>query len=71
MQRVKNTRPCCTFLSIQGRRGLVMVRARKDNDRFHNLAWWQHEFRVKVTMVIHETKTGTVKPKDLAILLRI
>lgn len=63
MQRVKNTRPCCTLLSTQGRNGLVMVNARKESERFHNLAWWQHEFRVSVTMVIHETNTGTVRPK--------
>ena len=71
MQRVKNTRPCCTLLSTQGRNGLVMVNARKESERFHNLAWWQHEFRVSVTMVIHETNTGTVRPKYRAIFLRI
>lgn len=71
IQSVKNTRPCCTSLPIHGRMGLVMVSARKDNERFHSLAWWQHELRVNVTMVIHEINTGTVSPKWFAIFLRI
>ncbi len=38
MHSVKKTRPCCTSSSNQGLSGLVMVRARKDKERFHNLA---------------------------------
>lgn len=56
---------------LQGRNGLIIVKARKESERFHNLAWWQHELRVGVTIVIHETKTGTLKPKYRATFLRI
>lgn len=38
MQRVKNTRPCCTSVLIHGRMGLVIVSARKDKERFQSLA---------------------------------
>lgn len=56
---------------LQGRNGLIIVKARKESERFHNLAWWQHELRVGVTIVIHETNTGTLKPKYRATFLRI
>ena len=34
---------------------------------FHTRAWWQQEFLVRVTTVIHEMNTGTVRPKRAAI----
>ena len=35
MQRVKNIRPCLTLLLTQGVNGLVMVRVRRESERFH------------------------------------
>ena len=34
MQRVKNIRPCLTLLLTQGVNGLVMVRVRRESERF-------------------------------------
>ena len=38
MQRVKNIRPCLTLLLTQGVNGLVMVRVRRESERFQSLA---------------------------------
>ena len=35
MQRVKNIRPSLTLLLTQGVNGLVMVRVRRESERFH------------------------------------
>ena len=71
MQRVKKILPCCTDSEIHGAFQRFISRARIDSLRFHNLAWWQHAFRVTVIMVSHEVNTGTFNPKYRAILFRI